>query len=252
MQNELQFLIKLQSMDSSIEENKNHADEKASEIQNLNQKIEALKAGTKAIKDKITTFQLKKKQLELDAENQEKLVKKHQGELNSLKSNDAYKTMLGEIEAAKKAQAKIEDEILVVMESLDVSDKELKAQDAKLKQDEGVIKAEIQKLESEKKSFLEKMKAVETERATFAPTVPQALFSQYESIRKKRGTLIIVPLLRNACGGCRMNLTPSKVNEVKLGKSMVLCDSCTRIVYQAPEEAAAEAAASTPTPATPV
>ena len=77
MQNDLQFLIKLQSIDSLIAENKTQSENKSTQIQSLQQKIESLKAGSKAVKDKTTQLQLKKKQLEGEVENQEKIIKKH-------------------------------------------------------------------------------------------------------------------------------------------------------------------------------
>ena len=104
MQDELSLLIQLQTHDTGIEQLSAQADQLALRSAEKNRSLESIKTGVKTAKDKVTTLQLKKKQLELDAENQEKLVKKHQAELNSLKSNDAYKAMMGEIENAKKAR----------------------------------------------------------------------------------------------------------------------------------------------------
>lgn len=253
MQNELSFLIKLQDMDIAIDELKSQAEDVAPLIQSKNQSLESLKTGLKTAKEKLTANQLKKKQLEGDVEAQEKLVQKHNSELNSLKSNDAYKAMLGEIQAAKEKATKIEDEILVVMELMDAAEKESKELDKKFKSDEGVVRAEIQQLEAKKNEIIAQATAKKNERDEFSKTVPPALLSQYETIREQRGGVAIAPLLNNkSCGGCRMGLTPAKVNEVVKAKAMVLCDTCTRILYNPPSSDSAAAPASNPPQATPV
>jgi hypothetical protein len=46
--------------------------------------------------------QLNRKNSELEIDAKDQAVRKHSGELNSVKSNDAYKALVLEIEAAKK------------------------------------------------------------------------------------------------------------------------------------------------------
>src|SRR4051812_36420369 len=106
MQDELSFLVKLQDQDTAIDETNQTAEAITPLIEAKTHSIEKLKADLKAAKDALSQHQLRKKQLELDAEAQEKLVQKHNSELNSLKSNDAYKAMLAEIQGAKDAVVK--------------------------------------------------------------------------------------------------------------------------------------------------
>src|SRR4051794_12739829 len=91
MQGELSFLIELQKHDALLDGLREKAEEMTPLIQQKNQQIEKLKSDLKGFKDALSSHQVKKKQLEGEAEAKEKEVQKHQGELNSLKSNDAYK-----------------------------------------------------------------------------------------------------------------------------------------------------------------
>src|SRR5947207_3295098 len=141
MQPDLPLLVKLQEFDLAIDELNRKAQAVIPLIAKKNQEWEGLKAALKSSKEKSATFQLKKKDLEAQVEEKEKLLKKHQAELNSLKSNEAYKAMLGEIQAAKDAQIKIEDEILNVMEIIEAADKEFKANEQKFKSEESLIKS---------------------------------------------------------------------------------------------------------------
>jgi predicted nucleic acid-binding Zn-ribbon protein len=246
MQGDLPFLITLQQHDAAIDELREKAEAFVPLIQKKNQQVETLKTSLKSAKDALSSHQVRKKQLELDADAQEKTVQKHQGALNSLKSNDAYKAMLEEIKAAKDAVVKIEDEILSLMEAVDADDKRYKELEKKFKTDEASMKSEVQAIESEKNAALELVKKKQAERDAFAATVPPALLSKYDVIREKGNGIAIVPMVRNSCGGCHMGLTTAKANEVKKAKEMVLCDSCSRILYIPAEETVSAAPVAPP------
>jgi predicted nucleic acid-binding Zn-ribbon protein len=242
MENELNLLIQLQEHDAALDALQEKIASANVQIAAKTKEADALKASLKSAKDALTAAQMKKKQLEGEAESKEQLVKKHQGELNSLKSNDAYKAMLGEIEQAKQAVNKIEEDILAAMESVDAAEKDLKAKEQKVKAEEGAMKSAIAAMQAEADKIVADEKAKRALRDEFAITVPATLVARYNAIRK-RGGLAIVALVNNTCSGCRMKLTANKVNEVVKAKAMIVCDSCSRILYvpkPAPQAAPAE------------
>ncbi|MCB4756012.1 MAG: C4-type zinc ribbon domain-containing protein [Elusimicrobia bacterium] len=249
MQNDLQLLLQLQTHDSALDELTEKADALSAAIQALNQSLESMKSALKSAKEALSSHQVKKKQLEMDADAKDQLVKKHHAELNALKSNEAYRAMLGEINTAKEALRKIEDELLSVMEQIENEEKEFKAKEQLAKSEDGKGKAEIQTLESEKAALLAEIKTKQEARDQFAATISDALKAPYENVRKKRGGLAVVPMVNSSCGGCQMNLTPNKMNEVKKGRLLILCDVCSRFVYL--PSAMASAASEKPAPVTP-
>ncbi|MBV9080784.1 MAG: hypothetical protein JO102_06665 [Elusimicrobia bacterium] len=235
MLEQLPSLIALQQHDIAVDELSEKAKQFDPLIQKKTKALDALRADLKSAKDKLSGNTLKKKELEGEVESKQALVKKHQGELNSLKSNDAYKAMLGEIENAKNAVREAEDKILVVMEAIDAGDREYKEREKKFKTDEAALKAEIQKIEQEKAAAADLAAKRKQERDAYAATLPANVVSQYDAIRKKRGGLAIVPMVNNSCAGCHMQLPPHRVNEVKKAKVAVMCESCNRILYLPPE-----------------
>lgn len=246
MQNELNLLLKLQEHDAELDALLEKISSENALIAAKNKEAESLKSSLKSAKDTLTAAQMQKKKLEGEAEAQEQKVQKHQGELNSLKSNDAYKAMLLEIEMAKQALKQIEDNILGAMETADAAEKDLKAKEQKVKAEEGAVKAAASAMQADVDKVSADEKAKRTVRDEFAATVPAALKSHYDAIRKKRGGLAIVAVAKDTCSGCRMKLPPNKVNDVKKAKAMIVCDSCSRILYF-PVEASA-----TPTDTNPV
>lgn len=251
MLDQLPSLIELQRHDNEVAELQAKVTVFDPLIAKKNAELDALRTGLKTSKDSLTANTLKKKQLEGQAEEQQKLVQKHNAELNSLKSNDAYKAMLSEIQTAKKAVTDIEDQILVVMEAIESNDRKYKEAERKFKSDEASLKNDVQRIESDKAAAVERVNARKAERDAFAQTLPGAAVTQYETIRDKRGGVAIVAMINNSCGGCHLALTQNKINEVKKAKNPVICESCSRIIYfPAPAETAPPApAAPAPTAA---
>jgi len=240
MSGDLAFILELQKHDSALDEMVENVNALAEKIKANNDQISSLKNRLTSAKDTLKALQAKKKAWELEASSKEELIQKHQKELNSLKSNDAYKAMLGEIDAAKGALTKFEDDILETMESIENGEKDLKEKEQTVKADEGVIKGAIQKLESEKTQIQNVEKTKREEREKFAQTVPEKVRSYYQSLREKRAGVAIVPVINNTCSGCGMNLTQNQIVDIKKAKKMVLCESCSRILYFPPPNTPAE------------
>ena len=236
MDSDLSYLIKLQQHDNQVTALESQAHDLQPQIDQKNKQLDQLKAQIKEAKNNLNSFQMKRKELENKAAEKENLIKKHQGELNSLKSNDAYKAMLAEIDSAKNDLSKVEDEILNVMEESDNAQGAFKKQEHEFQEQEKNIKAEIQKCEDEKKKILAEAGQKKKERDAYAATVPDALRNHYDTLRQKRGGVAIVPVEDNSCGECRMSLTQSKLNDIKKAKDMVVCDSCNRILFLFPAE----------------
>ena len=61
--------------------------------------------------------------------------------------------------------------------------------------------------------------------------VDNRLLSSYDKIRKSyRNGLAVVPVERDACGGCFYSIPPQKQSEIKQHKKVMVCENCGRIL----------------------
>jgi predicted nucleic acid-binding Zn-ribbon protein len=165
----------------------------------------------------------------------ESAIGKHSGELNAVKSNDAYKALLSEIEKEKTKKYSVEDEILAIMEYLEKESLVVKAKEKEAKEKEGEVAAIIARLTAEQKAGLESVAALEAERAEFAKHINENIMSKYDYIRSNRGGSALVEIVGGNCGGCHFELRQATINEASKGAEFVFCDSCSRILYKKPE-----------------
>ncbi len=204
--------------------------------------ISARRAGTLAAheqsKKALLDAQLSRKNLELEIDAKDQAVRKHSGELNNVKSNDAYKALVTEIEAAKKEKTLLEDQVLVLMEKIETLQKESKSAEVESQKVRAELDGQDRALDAEEADLKAKAEAKQAERDAFAGSLPGDARSRYDAIQRGRpGFVAVVAVNAMVCGGCRTGLTPNLVNQVMKGKEIITCESCSRILFIVPKPA---------------
>lgn len=201
-------------------------------IEGLKKQIAGNKAALEASKKELTQLQLVKKEREVDLEAKEGVIRKHAGELNAVKTNEAYRALLGEIDKAKQEKSVLEDTILQVMEQIDQVTKAWKQREVTSKTTEGDFLRQISDLETKQKNLEQELAQKKTEREQATAGFAKNLLDQYERLRSKgRRGAGVVPLKGEQCSGCHMRVSPNLINEVRRGLQLMTCESCSRIVY---------------------
>jgi predicted nucleic acid-binding Zn-ribbon protein len=231
MKDAIKLLLALQERDLDLDRLSAELAAVPGKIAATKAEIEASKKALEDAKKEVTALQMAKKQKELDLDSQETAIRKHSTELNAVKTNEAYRALLGEIEKAKLATSALEDQILQAMEQIDLANKTWKENEAGFKANEAGLLKQIADLESKQKELQETRTAKQADRETAFAALPKNLSGQYDKLRKGKRGAGIVPIRSEQCSGCHMKVSQNLINEVRRGQKMVTCESCSRIVY---------------------
>ena len=233
----LAVLVSLQEKDRILDSFRQKAGEFPGEIEKRKKDFEDLRRETEEKKKGLSQLKMLKKNKEMELETLEADIRKHNLELNAVKSNDAYKALLKEIGEGKKASSNIETEILDLMERLEQAAQMSLAADQEVKLKEREMQDDIIRLEEEYKKMQAQVTTAELERATAVSIIPEAILKQYDHIRKVREGVGVAAIEGETCGECNMLLRPALINEVYKALEFVSCDSCSRILYRKPDNA---------------
>ena len=231
MNNDLKTLIDLQALDVVIDACKEDLEKIPLAMEEKRALINSCKDSVEQAKKNLTDLLLKKKEKELEVGGLEEKARKSEKDLNSIKSNEAYRALLSEIDASKKFKSDAEEEILNIMVEVDKANLEIKNQEARAKGEQQNIETEIKILEEEMAKAKEKLDAEMKKREEFAAGIPKPVLARYNYIKERKKSTAIASIVRDACTGCNNMLTQNVINEVKKGKELVLCESCSRILY---------------------
>jgi predicted nucleic acid-binding Zn-ribbon protein len=236
MQDAIKQMLTLQAQDVELDRLQAELAAVPRAIAAIKKQMDAEKAALEDSKKDLVQVQMKRKEKEVDLGAKEESVRKHTAELNSIKSNDAYRAMMGEIEKARSEKSALEDEILQLMDKVDQAQRVWKERETAAKAQEGQRQAEIAAWEAKQTETETRIADKQKERETVAANFAPALRQRYQRIREGIRGAVLVPLKKGQCSGCHMQVSPNLVNEVKRGQTVMTCEHCSRIVYL--EEAA--------------
>ena len=225
------FLIELQVIDSEIYALNKEKKEMPEHIKAIEGSLESKKTGIKQAEEDLKALQVKLKDSEVSLQQKEEQIKKLQTQLYQLKTNKEYTTMLTEIEGIKADNSIVEEEIIKLMDAIDAAKKKIleekelfKKEEADAGKEKGIVSARLKEIEV-------RLTHLSTEREKIAPNIAKQALARYERVLKNREGLGLVNVQDGACGGCHMNLPPQIISDVKIRENVIVCGSCSRILY---------------------
>jgi predicted nucleic acid-binding Zn-ribbon protein len=231
VEEKLKALFELQMVDSKIDNIKRLRGELPLEVQDLEDEIEGLQTRMQNFEDdvvKLEEYITNKKNEIKDAQTS---IKKYTEQQNNVRNNREFDSLSKEIEfqtleielyekRIKEHTVKIEEKKAVAGESKGLL--EDRTGDLEIKNSElNSITSETQKEEEglEKKSL------------AIQEVIEDRLRNAYKKIRgNARNGLAVVPVQRDACGGCFNKIPPQRQLDVRLRKKIIVCEYCGRIL----------------------
>ena len=224
-------LYKLQSIDTEIDKIKILRGELPLEVKDLEDEIAGLQTRVTNINEEIASFDTSIKEKESMMKDSKGLIEKYDEQLKNIRNNREFDSLNKEIEfqnleielaekRIKEAKSSIVGKMDVISSAkmrLDDRTNDLKAKNDEL---EGII--------SETKKDEEKLSK---ESVTAEKVIDERLLNAYKRLRGSvRNGLAVVPVLRDACGGCFNTVPPQRQMDIAARKKVIVCEHCGRVL----------------------
>jgi uncharacterized protein len=238
---DIQHLIRLQQLDSEIESARRRIADIPAVQDALATRLERATAAVEEIKQRLTASQHERKTIENEVAAIQIRLSKYKGQLTELKTNKEYQTMQKEIATAEEAVRSHEDRVLERMEQGETLARELKDAEALLKTQQAQIAAERKALEAEAATLRRTADETAVARVAAAKELSPNALRLFEHVSRQRKGLALAEARDGVCTLCHVRLRPQVYNEVRRGESLIQCESCLRILYFLPQNAATQA-----------
>ena len=234
----LKQLIALQELDAEILGLNKRLIEIPNQIETSKTCLDSEKQIVDDSRKEMEELKKKRMQLERKAITEADHMSKSKVKQTSVKTNEEFAAIKAEIEFIREKISSIEDEELVVMETLEEREKTFPQVEAKFKEEEKTF----QEFKKEKEIAIEGVKkelvSLRGRREVLAKSIEPQWGKHYQKIVKSRGDNVVVTIVGDQCQGCHQQLKPQLVIDVKIGKKVFECDRCNRIIYWQSEEEA--------------
>jgi predicted nucleic acid-binding Zn-ribbon protein len=228
----LQTLIGLQAIDTRIAALEADAARLPKEIAAIHSAVEEARTQAEQAKTRLDAARKDQRAKEKDLEVVQAKRSKNEARLYEVKTNKEYSAVLIEIEEIKQEKARMEEEVLVLMEAQERLTGDIREADGRFKQRESEGRSQETTLKEQLRGIEADLTGVRTERKELATKLPANILADYDRILRARSGLALVPVTKpNFCGACRMTITPQRLQELRAQSSLIPCESCGRYIY---------------------
>jgi predicted nucleic acid-binding Zn-ribbon protein len=231
VQEKLLSLAKLQMVDSKLDEIKVLKGELPIEVSDLEDELAGLKTRQVKIEEEIngmSDFIAAKKVAIKEGEEQ---LKKYDKQTNEVKNSREFEAINKEVEMQQleiklyeKNIRDANDDLAEKVKILDAAKKQYSLKEGVFNQKKTELQKIIQETVKEEYHFLELSEEARKQ-------IEERLLYSYDRIRKSyRNGLAVVPVRRDACGGCFNAVPPQRQSEIRQHKKLIVCENCGRIL----------------------
>jgi uncharacterized protein len=227
----IEKLLILQDRDRKIHRAQQELAQIAPERESLRNLTSSTQTQLEAAKNRVKQIESDRKQRDLEVEAKKSQIEKYANQQLLTRKNEEYKALAHEIEMAKEAIFKIEDQEIVLMEQAEVAQKEVVRATAEANEAKKLADSQIAELGQREENFKKELAALQQGRTELAAAVDESTRNRYERLLKSKGDHVVVGVDHGVCGGCHMKLQQQLIVSAQAQKEIVTCSSCGRILY---------------------
>lgn len=236
MQEKILALYELQKIDSKIDGINKVKGELPLEVQDLEDEMAGMKTRIEHINAEIEELNSLTKQRKREVDQAKIMIGNYKEQQNNVRNNREYDAISKEIEyqeleieLAEKRLKEYAGGIKAKKLQFEEAENQMKEREADLT----AKKAELEGIEAETAPLVEEYGVQE---AQAKEKIDERLLAAYERIRRNvRNGLAVVTVKRDACGGCFNRIPPQRQADIRLGKKIIVCEYCGRILVADPE-----------------
>ncbi len=224
-------LICLQNIDTEIIEISHFLDNIPSQTKKIDEEIDTFFQTVSQAKEKLRINQKNRREIDSEIQNLTVLISKYKHQLNGVKSNKEYSSLIKEIEETKKKIDSMEEEEISKMLAADDIVEEIRKASLKAEQEKEKLLKKKKVLFQKKIEIEEKKKNLLHEEDLLIHKLPSQQIKLYQKIFIKKNHIVLSPVKDDFCSICQIRIRPQVLNELKAKNSIILCENCGRILY---------------------
>jgi predicted nucleic acid-binding Zn-ribbon protein len=177
-----------------------------------------------------------RRKLEGDVQELEAKIERERARLMEVKTNKEYAAVNHEIDILREKIDNRETRILELIEDEESHSQDIDESEKRFDAFLAEIEEERQRIDEQVRTKKEKLVRLGSARERQREKIPQDVLAKYDRLSERHPGDVVVPAVRNHCGGCHLNLVSQRMVEIRQMKSFIQCEGCLRI-FNGEEEA---------------
>lgn len=227
----LEALVKLQSIDSKLDELKKLRGDLPDEVQDLEDEMEGYRTRLGRFEGELKELEESIKKNKEGIKESEKLVKKYTEQQKNVKNNREFDAITKEIELQELEVQICEKRIKESKDKIDFKKSEIGTIEALINGRNEDLQSKKDELDSILNESQEEEKKLLVEREKATKKIEDKLLKHYNRLRTNLSNgLAVVRVVRGAAEGCNIIIPPQKIAEIREKKKIVIDEHSGRIL----------------------
>ncbi|GAB3891120.1 C4-type zinc ribbon domain-containing protein [Larkinella knui] len=226
----LEALLKLQSIDSQLDELKKIRGDLPEEVRDLEDDIAGFETRIGKFNADIQVLEEEIDRNKAIKKDSEKLITRYKDQQMNVRNNREFDAISKEVELQTLEIELADKKINEASFKIRNKQEEIKATQSALDERKEDLKAKMQELNQITSESRDEEKALLSERDEQATHIEDRLLKSYNKIRENAlNGLAVVVVKRGACGGCFNVVPPQRQADIRDKKKIIVCEHCGRI-----------------------
>jgi len=233
-------LIQLQLLDAQIIKLSISLDKIPHQFKEIDIEIEHLEKTVERTKEQLAHNQKARRELEAEIQDIQAEIAKLQRQLNDVKTNLEYSSLLKKIDTAKQKKDLLEEEEIGKLLEADEISAEIQSAVKKTTLEKDNFLAQKDELKQKQIDMEARRKELVQDKTELLPLLPPEQIQQYETIFQRMNGIALSPVTDDFCSMCQIRVRPQILNELKAENKIIICENCGRILYWVREDSQPE------------
>lgn len=231
MTDQIEKLLILQDRDRKIFGLKHELARIEPERRMFQGKTSGTQAALEAAKTRLKQIESERKRLELEVDGKKGQIEKYSLQQFQTKKNEEYRALGHEIEMAKEAIVKLEDQQIELMEQMETAQRQAAAAQKDADDAKKLADGQLKDLTAREENLKKELAEMEGSRTALTSGLDESVLGKYMRLQKQKGENVVVGIQHGVCGGCHMKFPMQLVLACQQEKELVTCPNCGRILY---------------------
>jgi len=230
LKTKLQYLHKLQQIDSSLDELQEEKGDLPGQVRGLEEQLEIVRTQRSQSEQAMKAAFTQRDNADNEIIGLKARLEKYKSQQFAVRTNREYDALTREMDGAVEAVRRLEKE----MEQLEIKGATARTAIEELATKIGELETQ---LDERRAALAEVSKSTEVEELEFnhqrqkvVARIAKPDLAAYERIRKAKKGMAVVPVKKGACGGCFNRVPPQKLLELRQNDRLYTCERCGRII----------------------
>jgi uncharacterized protein len=199
--------------------------------QRVEQAYAATEAALEQAKQRNRAIEVQRKKLELEVKSRQETVGRYRAQQMQTRKNEEFQALSHEIARAEQDIIDLEDREIELMEAADLLQNPIREAEEAFQRAKAQNVKQLSGLRAKEESIRTQIQELERELHTLTSGIDPDLMARYQRLFVTKDGSAVVPIEHEVCMGCHMKNTTTLFHRAKLGRAVVNCEQCGRLLY---------------------